>query len=98
MCTWLNTVIQTIFWITFFSIFFTVFYANSYCKKNGINMNTFPGLFEMYRRVFRFENKKLSWVVLTTVYGGALIGVGMIHLVFYARSRGCKVDMFVGFS
>lgn len=98
MCVWLNAVIQVFFWGAFFTLFFTVFYANSYCKKNGINMNTFSGLFEMYRRVFRFENKRLSWIVLLTVYGGALVGVFMMVLVFYARSQGCVVDMRVGFS
>lgn len=98
MCSWLNAITKILFWNSFFGIFFTVFYASSYCKKNGINMNTFPGLFEMYRRAFRFENKKLSLIVLVTVYGGTLAGVSMIFLVFYARSQGCDVDMRVGFS
>lgn len=98
MCFWLNSVIQMFFWGSFFTLFFTVFYANAYCKKNGINMNTFPGLLEMYRRVFRLENKRLSWVVLLTVYGGALVGIFMMFLVFYTRSQGCVVDMWIGFS
>lgn len=81
-----------------FYIVFHGFYANAYCKKNGINMNTLPGLLEMYRRVFRFENKRLSWIVLLTVYGGALVGIFMMFLVFYTRSQGCVVDMWIGFS
>lgn len=56
-------------------------------------MNTFPGLLEMYRHVFLFKNKVLSYVVLTAVYGGAIVGIGLISLVLYARSHGCEVNV-----
>lgn len=95
MCFWMALLIKIIFWFLFGTVFFTVFYANAYCKRNGINMNTFPGLFEMYRHVFLFKNKMLSCVVLTTVYGGAAAGIGLASLVFYARSQGCALDIEV---
>lgn len=95
MCFWIALLIEIIFWFLFGVVFLTVFYANAYCKRNGINMNTFAGLFEMYRHVFSFKNKMLSWVVLTTVYGGAAAGVGLASLVFYARSQGCALDVVV---
>lgn len=96
MCVWMVALIEVVFWSLFIMIFFTVFYANGYCKRNGINMNTFPGLFEMYRHVFMFKNKMLSCVVLVAVYGGALAGVGLASLVFYARSHGCVVNITAG--
>lgn len=93
MCAWLNVIIEVIFWSAFAMMFFTVFYASAYCKRNGIDMNTFPGLLEMYTHVFLFKDKMLSYVVLTAVYGGALVGVGLISLVLYARSHGCEVNV-----
>lgn len=63
--------------------------ANAYCKKNGINMNTFEGMFEMYRRVFRFENKRLSILMLSTTYGGAVLMVGVAAITFWGQAQGC---------
>ena len=34
-----------------------VLYANAYCKKNGVDMNSFSGKFELWGRVFKFESK-----------------------------------------
>lgn len=66
-----------------------VLYANSFCKRNGINMNTFEGLFEMYRRVFKFENKQLSLIMLFAAYGGALLIMGVAGITFWGQSQGC---------
>lgn len=63
--------------------------ANSFCKKNGIDMNTFEGLFEMYRHVFKFENKKFSLLMLFTAYGGALLIMGVAGITFWGQAQGC---------
>lgn len=47
-----------------------VIYANQFCKKRGVNMNTFSGVFEMWAMVFKFEHKKLSFIMLTATMAG----------------------------
>jgi len=66
-----------------------VLYANSYSKKNGINMNTFSGMFEVWGKVFKFENKTLSILLLTAAYGGAAVGVVILVLTLWGQSHGC---------
>lgn len=85
--------------IQFFRIFLFVFcglfmavaviYANQCCKKKGINMNTFSGMFEMWAMVFKFEHKKLSLIMLTATYGGALMIVAIFVLTLWGQSEGC---------
>ncbi|ECA7920017.1 hypothetical protein EQG29_20305 [Salmonella enterica subsp. enterica serovar Chichester] len=66
-----------------------VFFAAIFCKKNNININSFSGLIEMYRRVFAFENKVFSIVVIICVYGGALVGLFLFGITLWAEGRGC---------
>ncbi len=85
--------------IQFFRIFLFVFcglsmaaaviYANQFCKKKGINMNTFSGMFEMWAMVFKFEHKKRSFIMLTATYGGALMVVAIFVLTLWGQSKGC---------
>ena len=84
--------------IQFFRIFLFVFcgllmavaviYANQCCKKKGINMSTFSGVFEMWTMVFKFEHKKLSFIMLTATYGGALMIVAIFVLTLWGQSKG----------
>lgn len=67
--------------------------ANSCCKKNGINMNAFEGMFEMYRRVFRFEIRRLSILMLSTTYGGAVLMVGVAAITFWGQAQGCDLHI-----
>ncbi|EGG4121066.1 hypothetical protein SI35_24615 [Salmonella enterica] len=64
------------------------FFATIFCKKNNININSFSGLIEMYRRVFSFENKVFSIVVIICVYGGALVGLFLFGITLWAEGRG----------
>ncbi|EBU8435000.1 hypothetical protein FZT81_22695 [Salmonella enterica subsp. enterica] len=66
-----------------------VFFAAIFCKKKNININSFCGLIEMYRRVFAFENKVFSIVVIICVYGGALVGLFLFGITLWAEGRGC---------
>lgn len=65
------------------------FFAAIFCKKNNININSFSSLIEMYRRVFSFENKVFSIVVIICVYGGALVGLFLFGITLWAEGRGC---------
>lgn len=66
-----------------------VIYANQFCKKRGVNMNTVSGMFEMWAMVFKFEQKRFSFIMLIATYGGALVGVSIFVLTLWGRSRGC---------
>lgn len=70
-------------------VFTSIISANSYCKKIGVNMNTFDGMLEMYRRVFSFENKRLSILVLFSMYGGACMVLLVVGLTFWGEAHGC---------
>ncbi|EJF5648111.1 hypothetical protein NSR39_004467 [Salmonella enterica] len=69
------------------------FFAAIFCKKNNININSFSGVMEMYRRVFAFENKIFSIVVIICVYGGALVGLFLFGITLWAEGRGCVFPM-----
>lgn len=43
----------------------------------------------MYRRVFSFENKVFSIVVIICAYGGALVGLFLFGITLWAEGRGC---------
>ncbi len=70
-------------------VFTSIICASAYCKKVGVNMNTFEGMLEMYRRVFKFENRLLSILVLFSMYGGALMVLGLVSLTFWGEAQGC---------
>ncbi|HAE2269533.1 TPA_asm: hypothetical protein GND82_004168 [Salmonella enterica subsp. salamae serovar 60:g,m,t:z6] len=77
----------------FFCVFsialFVVFYGVRFCKKNNIDMNTFSGMLEMYRRIFMFENKYFSILMLVCIYGGALLGLITFGVSLWAETQGC---------
>lgn len=79
--------------IVFFCIFsmalFVVFYGFLFCKKNNIDMNTFSGMLEMYRRIFMFENKAFSILMLSCIYSGALLGFITFGVSLWAETQGC---------
>lgn len=60
-----------------------------FCKKKGIDFNTFAGMFEMYTRVFKFEEKAFSILVLGCMYGGALLVLLTIGISIWAEGTGC---------
>lgn len=93
MCGWLTLSVEVVFWGLAILLAVTVLYGHYYSKRNGINMNTFPGLFELFGHVFTFKNKLLSGLFIFSMYGGAIIGVGLIVLIFYAQSKGCNIHV-----
>lgn len=93
VCENLSKLAYLIIWLSFFWIGLSALYANSYCKKDGVNMSTFPGLLELYRRVFNFESKRLSVVILSAILGGAVLAVGMSLLISYAKGVGCIINI-----
>lgn len=58
-------------------------------QEKGINMNTFSGMLEVWGMVFRFENKKLSIMLLTSAYGGAVLAIVILILTHWGQSQGC---------
>lgn len=74
--------------------------SNRFCKNRGINPNTVAGMFEMYRRVFKFENKRFSILMLATMYGGALMILGGVMLTMWGEKQGCtfpaNLKFFIG--
>lgn len=91
MCVWLMISVEVVFWGLAILLAVTVIYGHFYSKRNGINMNTFPGLFELFGHVFKFKDRVLSCLFIFSMYGGAIIGVGLIVLIFYAQSKGCDI-------
>ena len=43
----------------------------------------------MWAMVFKFEHKKLSFIMLTATYGGALMIVAIFVLTLWGQSKGC---------
>ncbi|MCO7522479.1 MULTISPECIES: hypothetical protein [unclassified Pseudomonas] len=85
--------VEVVFWGVAIMLAVTVLYGHFYSKRNGINMNTFPGLFELFGHVFKFKDRVLSGLFIFSMYGGAIIGVGLIVLIFYAQSKGCNIHV-----
>lgn len=93
MCGWLTLSVEVVFWGLAILLTVTVLYGHFYSKRNGIDMNSFPGLLELLGHVFTFKNKLLSGLFIFSMYGGAIIGVGLIVLIFYAQSKGCNIHV-----
>jgi len=72
MCDVIQFVRIFLFVICWVLLVSAVLYASAYSKKNGINMNTFSGMLEVWGKVFKFESRKLSILLLTAAYGGQL--------------------------
>ena len=43
----------------------------------------------MYSRIFKFEDKKISILILFCMYGGALLGIIIVGISFWAEGKGC---------
>ncbi|MCQ0166737.1 hypothetical protein DN388_07220 [Pseudomonas sp. S12(2018)] len=78
-----------LFFVGWLFLTVSVIYANRCSKKKGINMNTFSGMLEMWGMVFRFEDKKLSIMLLTSAYGGAVLAIVILILTHWGQSQGC---------
>jgi hypothetical protein len=63
--------------------------AYRFCKKNGININTLPGIFEMYRQVFSFKNKTFSLFILICTYGPIPLVFALFILTQWGEGQGC---------
>lgn len=65
------------------------FFRMAILQKNNINFNFVDGMFEMYGYVFSFKDKAFSILMLLCIYGGALLGLIVIGISFWAESKGC---------
>lgn len=89
MCEEIQTARIIIFFIIFSIVATGVLAAARFCKKNNIDFNTFSGMFEMYRHVFKFKNKSFSILILFCIYGSALLGFIIIAVSLWAEKQGC---------
>ncbi|MFP2515278.1 hypothetical protein [Buttiauxella agrestis] len=77
------------FFIIFSMALIAVFSGVRFCKKKGIDFNSFSGMFEMYTRIFKFEEKAFSILMLSCMYGGALLGIIIVCISAWATNKGC---------
>lgn len=89
MCENIKIVRIILFFIVFFMTMIAIFYARHFCKGKGIDFNTFSGMLEMFSRVFKFEEKVFSVLILVSMYGGALIMLITIGISLWAEGKGC---------
>ena len=89
MCEEIRIARIVVFFCVFSMALFVVFYGVRFCKKNNIDMNTFSVMLEMYRRIFMFENKYFSILMLVCIYGGALLGLITFGVSLWAETQGC---------
>lgn len=89
MCETIRVLRIIFFIIVFAMIVFAVLYGAWFCKKRDINMNSFSGMFEMYRRVFMFEDKFFSVLMLGCIYVGGLIVFIIFGATLWAEGQGC---------
>ncbi|GHD97672.1 hypothetical protein GCM10011445_42690 [Pseudocitrobacter faecalis] len=89
MCEQIRFARIIVFFIIFLLIVISVVSGMRFCKKKGIDFNTFTGIFEMYAKVFRFEDKIFSVLMLICIYGGALLMLITICVSFWAEGQGC---------
>ncbi|KTC22863.1 hypothetical protein AO392_20785 [Pseudomonas putida] len=93
MCDVIQFVRIFLFVICWVLLVSAVLYASAYSKKNGINMNAFSGMLEVWGKVFKFESRKLSILLLTAAYGGAAIGIVILALTVWGQSHGCDFKL-----
>lgn len=89
MCEEIRITRIIVFFIIFSLALIAVFSGMNFCKRKNIDFNTITGMFEMYARVFKFEDKMFSFLMLICMYGGALLGIIMIGISFWAEGKGC---------
>lgn len=95
MCVWLELLVELVYWGLAIMLVVTVLYGHFYSKRNGININKFSGVLELFGHVFKFKDKLLSGLYIFSMYGGAIIGIGLAVLIFYAQSKGCDIHVKV---
>lgn len=89
MCELIGFIRVVAFFVIFSVLFFGVFCVILFCRKNNIDINSFSGMFEMYSRVFRFENKSFSILILSCMYGGAMLVIAIFCITLWAEGQGC---------
>lgn len=89
MCETIKIARIAVFFVVFIMLFVSIYSGFRFCKKNNININEFSGLFEMYHRIFTFENKKFSILMLICMYLGAVLVFVTIGVSFWAEGQGC---------
>ena len=97
MCEYIKIYRVSIVCICVVMLVSAILISHGFCKKQGINPNTVSGMFEMYRRVFKFENKKFSILMLVTMYGGALMVLGGVMLTTWGEKQGCNFPTILKF-
>ncbi|WP_175817954.1 hypothetical protein [Burkholderia diffusa] len=90
MCDDIQSIRILLFAICAVMVFGGIYAIHRFCKRKGIDMNTFPGMFEMYRRVFAFEERAFSLLVLVCMYGSAVLGLMAIALTLWGAGQGCE--------
>ncbi|EBU8262969.1 hypothetical protein DLF34_23730 [Salmonella enterica subsp. enterica serovar Stuttgart] len=89
MCEEIRIARIIVFFVVFIMMFVCLFFIFIFCKKRNININEFSGAIEMYRRVFKFENKIFSIFVIACMYGGALLVMTIFIISLWAEAHGC---------
>lgn len=89
MCENIRIARIVVFFFIFSLTFVCVFSGYFFCKRKGIDFNTVSGMFEMYARIFKFEEKAFSIFMLCSMYGGALLGLVIFGVSIWAEGKGC---------
>lgn len=89
MCEEIRIARIVVFFIMFSLALIVVFSGMRFSKRKGIDFNTVSGMFEMYARVFKFEEKAFSILMLGCMYGGALLGLITFGVSLWAEGQGC---------
>ncbi len=97
MCEYIQIYRISIICICVVMLISAILISHVFCKGQGINPNSVSGMFEMYRRVFKFENKRFSILMLVTMYGGALMVLGGVMLTTWGEKQGCTFPAILKF-
>lgn len=89
MCENIRIARIVVFFIIFSLALIAVLSGIFFCKRKGIDFNTFSGMLEMYSRVFKFEEKLFSILMLVCMYGGALLVLIIFGISIWAEGKGC---------
>lgn len=89
MCESVKIIRFILFFVIFLMPLLVVVCGVFFCKKNNLDINSFSGVIEMYRRIFMFKNKFFSFFILFCIYGGAMMVIILLCITFWAEGRGC---------
>lgn len=89
MCEKITYVRFILFTLIFIMLITSISYSFIFCRRKKIDMNTFSGIFEMYRHVFSFKDKIFSITILVCIYGGALLVFFTAGISLWAEGHGC---------